>query len=60
MKGWNAVKNLKDMIDNELAQTNDVDRLRQLIVALVELADRKGATEAEMKEMFRKVLNPNA
>jgi hypothetical protein len=47
------LKTLRQIIDDELAKTTDTDRLKELVIDLAELADSKGATEAEMKETFR-------
>lgn len=47
------MENLKQIIDEKLNKSNDVDSLKKIVVELAELADKRGATEAEMKEIIR-------
>lgn len=54
------MESLKQIIDNQLSQATDPKKLRALIVSLAELADSKGATEAEMKEIFKSDLEVDA
>lgn len=51
------MENLRQIIDKQLANENDGANLKKLIVDLAELADKKGATEAEMKEIFHMSLD---
>lgn len=46
------IETLRELIDQELAKENDVEKLKSLVIELAELADKKGATEAQMKELF--------
>lgn len=47
------MKDLKQIIDEKLANSSDTEAMKKIINELIELADKKGASEAEMKEILR-------